>query len=111
MSIDIIIVVEVAVVVAFTFLIGYGCKSFVCTDNTANYISEVEEEIDNIVKNNNEHIEDRALEIAQSMQMNAQLNAQLNAQIDEPIVAVVVPSAPVEAQTVKTTITEPYYYA
>ena len=50
MSIDIIIVVEVAVVVAFTFLIGYGCKSFVCTDNTANYISEVEEEIDNIVK-------------------------------------------------------------
>ena len=106
MSIDIIIVVEVAVVVAFTFLIGYGCKSFVCTDNTANYISEVEEEIDNIVKNNNEHIENRALEIAQSMQMNAQLNAQ----IDEPIVAVVVPSAPVEAQTVKTTITEPYYY-
>ena len=102
MSIDIIIVVEVAVVVAFTFLIGYGCKSFVCTDNTANYISEVEEEIDNIVKNNNEHIENRALEIAQSMQMNAQ--------IDEPIVAVVVPSAPVEAQTVKTTITEPYYY-
>ena len=38
------------------------------------------------------------------------MNAQLNAQIDEPIVAVVVPSPPVEAQTVKTTITEPYYY-
>ena len=67
------IYIELSIIVIVVSLIGYGCKSFVCTDNNANSITTIEEEIDNIVKDNNAYIEERALALAHSMQMDTQV--------------------------------------
>lgn len=45
------------------FVIGYGCKAYICDDNSESQIEALEEEFDRMEANNNEEVERRSQEL------------------------------------------------
>lgn len=54
------IAIQIVVYCVLGFVIGYGCRTLVCSDNTENQIKALEEEIDDIEQQTNDELDRRA---------------------------------------------------
>ena len=57
------IILQIAIYSILGFVIGYGCKAFVCHDNNDNQIEALEDEFDRMEAQNNEEVERRSQQI------------------------------------------------
>jgi len=57
------IAIQIVVYCILGFVIGYGCRTFVCTDNSLDQIKALEEEIDDIEQQTNDELDRRAGDI------------------------------------------------
>ena len=57
------IIIQIAIYGVLGFVIGYGCKAFVCHDNNDDQLEALENEFDRMEAQNNEEIERRSQQI------------------------------------------------
>jgi|SaaInlStandDraft_6_1057023.scaffolds.fasta_scaffold00293_10 hypothetical protein len=57
------IAIQIVIYCTLGFVIGYGCRSLVCSDNAESQIKALEEEIDDIEQQTNDELDRRSNDI------------------------------------------------